>query len=227
MPNGTALAGAAEQRLVRRAARALARTGLVHAYGHCSTRLSADYFLVNAAKPMGLITPEEAGTVVPVNGPLPDGVLGEVRIHQAIYRARPDVGGVCRTMPPKAMALSTLGRTPRALSGFGAYFWPCPALWNDPQLIRDEDKAAGVADTLGHGRAVVMRGNGVVTAAESLEIATVLAWYLEDAARIELEVLGTGIAPLELSRDEAAERATGAGRIYERMWDHMTANDAE
>ena len=52
--------------IVRRAARALGRHGLVHAYGHCSQRLDADHFLVCTAKPLGTIAPGEAGTVVPV-----------------------------------------------------------------------------------------------------------------------------------------------------------------
>lgn len=88
------------QRLVRMAARALGRAGLVHAYGHCSMRLDEECFLVCAAKPMGSIKTGDAGIVTPVNGPLPEGVLGEVRIHQQIYRRRPDVGGICRVMPP-------------------------------------------------------------------------------------------------------------------------------
>jgi hypothetical protein len=80
--NSPALASA--ERRVRLAARALARHGLVHAYGHCSERLDANHFLVCAARPMGLIAAGEPGVIVPVVGPLPDGVLGEVRIHQQL-----------------------------------------------------------------------------------------------------------------------------------------------
>lgn len=215
--------------LVRKAARALARAGLVHAYGHCSARLDAGSFLVCAARPMGMIALGEAGTVVPVDGPLPDGVLGEVRIHQRIYQRRPEVGGVCRSMPPNVMALSTLRRTPRPRHGFGSYFAPGPGLWDDPQLIRSDDQAVGVADALGDNRAVVMRGNGAVTAGENLEQAVVFTWYLEDAARVELEVLRCGqfdTAPV-LDEAEARARAVGTGRIYERMWDYLTDGDPE
>jgi len=35
-----------------RGRRALARAGLVHAYGHCSVRLDAHHFLVSPAKPL-------------------------------------------------------------------------------------------------------------------------------------------------------------------------------
>ncbi len=217
------------QVLVRKAARALARAGLVHAYGHCSARIDAGSFLVCAPNPMGMIGPGEAGAVVPVDGPLPDGVLGEVRIHQRFYQRRPDVGGVCRSMPPNVMALSTMRRTPRPRHGFGAYFAPGPGLWDDPQLIRTDEQAVGVAEQLGDNRAVVMRGNGAVTAGESLEQAVVFTWYLEDAARVELEVMRCGeydTAPT-LGDEEAAARAVGTGRIYERMWDYLTDGDPE
>ncbi|MBB4301884.1 HCOMODA/2-hydroxy-3-carboxy-muconic semialdehyde decarboxylase [Rhodobium orientis] len=214
---------------VRKAARALGRHGLVHAYGHCSARIDADRFLVTPSKPPGLTEPGEACQVVPVEGPLPDGILGEVRIHQRIYRTRPEVGGVVRFMSPQMMALAALGLTPKPRHGFGAYFAPAPALWDDPQLVRDDDKAAGVVAALGSGRAVMMRGNGAVTAGETLQKAVGLAFYLEDACRVELEALRTGLAetaPL-LDADEARLRATDAGMIFERLWDYLTAGDPE
>ena len=219
----------ATQRLVRLAARALGRHGLAHAYGHCSTRLDNHHFLVCAPRPMGLIATGESGAVVPVVGALPDGVLGEVRIHQRIYAARPEVGGVVRCMSPKAMALGTLRRTPRPLHGFGAYFAPGAPLWDDPQLLRDDAAAAALAAAMGQAAAIVMRGNGVVTAAETLERAVVLAWYLEDAARVELEVLQVagGIEPVVLGPEEAAKRAIFQGGIVERMWEYLTAADPE
>lgn len=176
---------------------------------------------------MGLIAPGEDGTVVPVSGALPEGVLGEVRIHQQIYANRPEVGGVVRCMSPKAMALGVLRRTPRPLHGFGSYFSPGAPLWDDPQLLRDDTAAAALAVAMGQAPAIVMRGNGVVTAAETLERAVVLAWYLEDAARVELEVLHAGVEAAVLTPDEAAKRATFQGGIVERMWQYLTAGDPE
>ncbi|MBT3549842.1 MAG: class II aldolase/adducin family protein [Rhodospirillaceae bacterium] len=219
---------------VRKAARALAGAGLVHAYGHCSQRIDDKKFLVCAPKPMGLIAAGEDGHVVPIDGDLPDGVLGEVRIHQHIYRRRADVGGIARTMPPNAMSLSTLGLTPKARHGFGAYFYPSPPLWDDPLLVRNDEAAAGVAEALGDARAVVMRGNGVVSAGDDIEQAVVFAWYLEDAAKAEWQVLqasaaiDAGRAEEKLFNAEEAEiRAVGLGRIYERMWEFLTHGDPE
>lgn len=217
----------AADRLVRVAARTLARAGLAHAYGHCSARLDAEHFIVCAARPMGLIGVGEAGTVVPIHGALPDGVLGEVRLHQQIYRRRPEIGAVSRTMPPKTMSLSTLRRTPRALHGPGTYFSPGVPLWDDPQLVRADAQADAVITAMGDACAVVMRGNGAVTAADSVEAMVALTWYLEDAARIELDVLPLAAMPVVLTDAECTARATRSGRIIERMWEYLAAGDPE
>lgn len=215
----------AQQGVVQQAARALARAGLVHAYGHCSLRLDDDRFLVCAPRPMGSIGDED-GTVVLLDGPLPDGVLGEVRLHREIYRRRGDVQGVCRIMPRATMALSTAGIVPRPRHGIGAYFDNLP-LWDDPRLLRDDDAAARLADTLGDAPAIVMRGNGAVTVGESLEQAVTLAFFLEDAARVERDVRVMGLSPDTglLDADEIAARQVWAGGVVDRMWAHLTAGD--
>ena len=51
------------ERRVRVAARALARHGLVQAWGHCSARIDDERLLVCAARPMGRIDVGEAGTI--------------------------------------------------------------------------------------------------------------------------------------------------------------------
>jgi HCOMODA/2-hydroxy-3-carboxy-muconic semialdehyde decarboxylase len=217
------------QTLVRKAARAIGRANLAHAYGHCSSRIDESTFLVCAAEPMGMIAPGLDGTLVPVSGPLPNGVLGEVRIHQKIYQKRPDLYGICRTMPSNAMALAALGKLPKVRHGFGSYFSRALTLWDDPQLLRNDEHASKLADQFGAGRGILMRGNGAVVGAESLERAVVLTWYLEDACRLELEALRCGLADNAptLSHDEALARATDKGRIYERMWDYLTEGDPE
>ncbi|RSY79335.1 class II aldolase/adducin family protein [Sphingomonas koreensis] len=213
----------AQQEQVRQAARALARAGLVHAYGHCSLRLDTGSFLVCAALPMGAIT-SEPGTVVSISGLLPDGVLGEVRIHQAIYARRPDVNAVCRIMPPALMSLSTQGIVPRPRHGIGAYFAPQPALWDDVRLLRDDAAAARLAKQLDGGTAIVMRGNGAVAVADGLPKAVTLSWFLEDMARVERDVRMMGCDPERglLDEDEVVARQVFAGGVVERMWQHLT-----
>jgi HCOMODA/2-hydroxy-3-carboxy-muconic semialdehyde decarboxylase len=223
------MADVALEVLVRKAARATGRHGLAHAYGHVSARIDESNFLVCAAQPMGLIAPGIPGTVVSLDGELPPGVLGEVRIHREIYRLRPDIGGIARTMPPKTMSLSTLKLTAKARHGFGSYFHPQIPLWDDPLLVRSDGAAVRLAHKMGDAFAIVMRGNGLMTAGASLEEAIVRAWYAEDAARVELDVIAaTGVGtPALITAEEAKVRAVWSGAILERMWDWLTAGDPE
>ena len=214
---------------VRKAARALGRNNLGHAYGHVSARIDANSFLVCAPKPMGLITPKDEGTVVPIEGPLPDGVLGEVRCHQQIYMRRSDINGIVRTFLRDVMTLSTFKRTPKPRIGFGSYFAPSPPLWDDPLLLRDNSMAAKLAETLDNARAIVMRGNGCILTGNTVEEAIVMAFYLEEAAKTELAVMATGKEESSIiySNEEANARAVSSGQIFERMWDYLTADDPE
>jgi HCOMODA/2-hydroxy-3-carboxy-muconic semialdehyde decarboxylase len=227
MPDAVAINSSTTASLVRVAARALAKAGLVHAYGHCSARIEEHRFLVSPPMPLGLVAAHDQPIAVATAGKLPVGALPEVIAHQHIYRLRTDVGGVVRFQSPHVMALSALGRTPRALHGFGAYFAPCAPLHSDPRLVRNEPSAAALAERMGAARAIVMRGNGAITVGATLEEAVALAWYLEDAARVELAVLNTGLEPLVFTTEEVRDRAIDVGSMLRRMWNWMSADDPE
>jgi HCOMODA/2-hydroxy-3-carboxy-muconic semialdehyde decarboxylase len=215
---------AAIHRRIHEGGRALARAGLATAFGHCSIRRSDATFIVTAAKPPSRMRASDVGSIVPVGGPLPPGVLGEVRLHREIYRRRGDVGAVCRFASPQVIALAAMGLAPSARHGFGAYFYPRPPLWPGTALIRDDASAARVAEMLEGHAALVLGVNGAITAASSLERCIALAWFLEDAARVELTVRAAGGAscgtPFASAR-EAEARATWEGRVAERVWEHL------
>jgi HCOMODA/2-hydroxy-3-carboxy-muconic semialdehyde decarboxylase len=173
------------------------------------------------------VAPDDAAVGVPTNGPLPADALPEVVIHQHIYRRRQDIHGIARFHSPNVVALSTMGLTPKARHGLGAYFAPAPPLYANPRLVRDDSSAAALAEQLGAARAIVMRGNGAVAVGSSIEEAVTMAWYLEDAARVELAVLAAGAAALEFTPAEVESRAVTTGRLIERMWDWLTAGDPE
>lgn len=220
------VATAEQQGLVQQAARALSRAGLVHAFGHCSIRLGPDHFLVCAARPLELVG-DSSGTVCPIEGALPDGVLGEVRVHQKIYARRANVGAVCRIMPPALMALSTQGIVPVPRHGIGAYFDQLP-LWDNPRLLRNDQSASDLAELLGDAPAIVMRGNGAVVVGETMEQTATLAWFLEDAARIERDVRAMGFDPAtgRLDAAETVDRQVWSGQVASRMWDWLTRDCA-
>lgn len=209
-------------------ARACDRAGLATAYGHCSVRLDESTFLVCAPKPMGLVTPQDAGTAVRLDAPLPEGVLGEVRMHREVYRLRPDVNAIVRFISPNVMSLAALGRTPRPRHGFGAYFAPEVPMWTDPNLVRNDAAAEGVARTLGSAPGIVVSVNGAVVGGADAAQALTLAIFLEDAARVELAALHAGCADQPgLPIDACRARAVWAGQVAERQWQYWTQADPE
>ncbi len=224
-------AGSAQDvaRTVRIAARTLARAGLAQAFGHVSARLDEDRFVVCPPVAMGLVRPGAACSTVPVHGDLPQGVLGEVRIHQSIYARRPDVGAVCRVQPANVMTLSTMRLLPRPRHGPGCYVAPDARSWDDVQLLRDRGATDALAVRLGTSSVIVLRGNGAVVCSSSLPRAVVLSWFLEEAARVEVDhvLAGTaGSAPV-IPDHEAARRATWSGGIETRTWAYLTEGDPE
>lgn len=217
-------------RTLRMAARAMSRHGLAHAYGHVSVRIDETTFLVTPPSPLGAVGIDEAGVTVELDAPLPARALPEVRIHREIYRRRPEIGGICRVQPPSVMALSALGESPRALHGLGAYFAPRAPFWEGTALVRDDAQAAAVAERMGKAAAIVLRGNGAVIAGATLPAAAALSFFLEDAARIEIALLGargSDRAPLEYTPQEATARAVTASGLFERMWQYLCAGDPE
>jgi len=217
------------QRMVRLGARALSRGGLVTAFGHCSVRVDKARLLVCSARPMGQIAVGEAGVVAPLDGDLPDGVLGEVRLHQAIYRACPSAGAVCRIFPPFIVALSSLGITPRPCSAAGIPFAPQPPLWNDARLIRDPEAARAVAEAMGAAPAIVLKTNGAVVVGRDMPEAVTLSALLEEAARIEhLTRLHAPSGAEVLSDAEIQGRRAAAAAARDlRLWSYLTADDPE
>jgi len=108
----------------------------------------------------------------------------------------------------------------------GAYFAPCPPLWDNPRLLRDDESAAKLAETMGDAPAIVMRGNGAITVGRTLEEAVTMAVFLEDSARVERDVRAMGFDPDSgvMSQEEVEGRRVFAGGVVERMWAWITRN---
>lgn len=196
---------------VARAARALARTGLVHAFGHVSIRVGAYVVITPTAPPLSEVAPEDVLSV-------PVGRAGEHErlplehpLHLAIYRARSDVGAICRVHGEAIAAWSVVG-VPPLLHGFGGMVEPV-AWWDDPALITS-GAAKEVAARLGDAPAMLLRGNGAVVVGRSLTQAMARAWALEDRCRVALMAGGAG---RPLTTDELRRRSAWYPAEEERI----------
>lgn len=104
-------------------------------------------------------------------------------MHLAVYRARPDVGGVVHTHSPYATTFAVLNKEiPPVLlecAHFGGSLRVAPiATPGTAQL------AETVVSTLGQDSAILLQSHGVLAAASSIEEALVCAVYVEDVARV-------------------------------------------
>jgi L-fuculose-phosphate aldolase len=112
-------------------------------------------------------------------------VSGETFIHTEIYKARPDVGGVVHAHPLHAVTLSA---TDRKLHTFHPPSIPfgdgVPTFRSN--LIYSERDGREVAQTLGPGKAVILKNHGAVTVGRDVAQAVVLMYYLEKAAYAHL-----------------------------------------
>jgi HCOMODA/2-hydroxy-3-carboxy-muconic semialdehyde decarboxylase len=147
-------------------------------------------------------------------------VPGEAWIHWAIYRAREEVGAVCRAQPPAATACSVTATPIRALHGQGAFLGAQVAVHEDARLVRSRELGLEVADRLGGGSAVLLRGNGAGTVGATVGEAVARMWVLEASAQLNLAARGCPLDP-----DELAAWAKVAPEILERIWQYLTREE--
>ena len=203
------------------AARVLAANDLVDAFGHVSARLGPTRAIITPARPLSSPDLAESMVHVDVNADeLPHGTPGEAWIHLEVYRARPDVGGICRAQPQSVAGVSAGRLQLFAMHGHGAFVGSPVAVYDDAILVRDRLRGRAVASALGAGDAVVLRGNGAVTVGSSPGEAAARMCVLEQSARLNLAAaVGPGATPL--TAEEMAEWRSVAPEILGRLWDYL------
>jgi ribulose-5-phosphate 4-epimerase/fuculose-1-phosphate aldolase len=207
----------------------VARFGLATAYGHASARIpGTNSFYISTRRSPGLadandlLVIDTEGKVLSGNGQ-PN---SEFWIHARIYAARPEVNGIVHAHPLACISLTQIGQPHRVVHNQGGVFVDDVPVYEPIGLIRSRELGDQVAQSLGKGVAVMMRGHGITTAFAHVRAATVAACFLEESAGLQIRMLsaaggdGTKIraftrAEAELARDQTGPNATAAGRAWE------------
>lgn len=134
------------------------------------------------------------------------------RFHLSIYRARPETNAIVHTHPPHASALSMTGEE-LVVSHMDTciLYENCAYLPEWPGVPIGDEEGEIISAALGDKQAVLLSHHGLLTAAATVENATVLAFYLERAAKLQLMARPLGrIKPVkpELAREARAYRAS-------------------
>ncbi|MGH7101559.1 MAG: aldolase [Acetobacteraceae bacterium] len=128
------------------------------------------------------------------------------RFHLWIYRHRPAVRCIVHTHPPHASALSMIGE-PLAVSHMDTsmFYDDCAWLPEWPGVPIGDDEGEIISNALGNNRAILLAHHGLLTACASIEEATVLALFMERAARLQLLARAAGtIRPIPPERAKEA-----------------------
>ncbi len=219
------------RRDVALANRIIERLGLSNAFGHVSARIAGtDTFLLPTRRSPGLAD-ESSLLVLDTDGNVVRGEgtpNSELWIHARAYAARPDVGAVVHAHPPACVCLTQIGQPHRIVHNQGCAFAGGVAQYESVGLIRTRELGDHVAQRLGGGVAVMMRGHGITTALADVRAATVAACFLEESAALQLRMLaaagGDAARVLAYSAEEAARVDDQLKpNIVERAWEYYAA----
>ena len=170
-------------------ARMMAAAGLVEGFGHASARLPGGGFLITSTSPLlhanadTILTVDESGTVIDA----PAGLPLEISMHTGIYRARPDVGAVCRGHGAAMAAWGVREGDVPLLHGMGGLAGEVVPTHPDLALITTLAEGDQVAATLGDNLSMLLWANGGLAVGADLVEAATRLWYLEERCRVAVQ----------------------------------------
>ena len=203
---------------------------VLDAFGHVSVRhpQQPDRFLLSRNLAPALVTVEDIQTFDLDGNPIRDDrrVYLERFIHSEIYRARDDVASVVhshsQSVVPFSVVKNATFKPVSHMCGFlddGAAHFEIRDFAGEASdlLVRNRALGAALANALGGGHVVLMRGHGSTVVGPTLKHAVYRAIYTEVNARLLSEALRLG-DPEYLSSGEArATMETNEGQL-ERPW---------
>jgi HCOMODA/2-hydroxy-3-carboxy-muconic semialdehyde decarboxylase len=207
------------------AAHALSGLGLVTAYGHVSYRTGDGLLITPAADLAGV----EAAGLVAIPGDataLPPGAPAESWLHLCLYRVRPDLHAIARAQPPAAFAAAATTRELRPYHGQASWLGRAVPVHDDARLLRTPELAEAAARCLTKGEALLLRGNGAVTAGASPGLAVARMWLLSVACQVWLSVGRYGYRRPLTDAEVASWRAVQP-ELLPRLWQHLRRTTAE
>jgi L-ribulose-5-phosphate 4-epimerase len=210
---------------VVRAAKILIKRGICEAFGHVSGRLpGTDRFIITPSLSMATVDSVRDLVHVNLKGEKVEGRNRqpyESWLHIALYRARPDVGGIVRAHSFTTSAFSVAGESVKPVHDFGAMMLGAIPVFLDPRLIENEEIGTRLAQFIGKGAGALLRGNGTAIVGKNVLEALVRSVFLEESAMLQLKAKQIG-RPLYFTPEEVAERGNVALETPHmlRAWEH-------
>jgi ribulose-5-phosphate 4-epimerase/fuculose-1-phosphate aldolase len=170
-------------------------SGVLASLGHASMRIpdAPDRFYVKGRgyelDALACMEPEDM-VLCDLEGHRIEGLPGvsqcmEVQIHSCIYSLYPEVQSIVHVHPRFVVVLSVLEETimPMCAEGHELVRRPLP-VYPHAKTIVTREEGMDVANLLGDGRAVLLRGHGAVTTGRSLSESVMNMYQLEEQAKM-------------------------------------------
>ncbi|MDO8689799.1 MAG: class II aldolase/adducin family protein [Dehalococcoidia bacterium] len=213
---------------VAQSCRIMYMEGFFASSGHVSARIpGTDHILIHPRQTSRAVVEGKDLVAVDLRGRLVEGESeppSETALHTAMYRARPDVMAVAHLHSHYATTISIAGRPLVPVFTPACIFAPEVPVFDDPSLIQNDAQGDAVAQVLGKGRAVLLRGHGSVVVAHSIEAVLAASVHFEENAKTLFDVYQIG-TPRAITSDEAAPliKQTWGDSSIMKVWIHEHA----
>lgn len=198
----------------------MAFAGIFDMHGHISLR-DGDVAYINERRASRIsVTPAQVAVVKVADGAVVSGEPpAETPLHLGCYRARPEVRSVSHFHPLAATAFATVGMPLVTAFNAGAPFGKVVPVYDDPDLVRNDQQGTALAKDLGAHRAVLLRGHGVAVVADDVPSCVTLSLYLEENAKRLAFALTIG-EPKPYTDDEIQRVAASLWQpfVIEKTW---------
>jgi HCOMODA/2-hydroxy-3-carboxy-muconic semialdehyde decarboxylase len=216
--------------------RILAHEGVIDVFGHVSMRHpeNPERFLLSRGRSPSVVERSDImvfdldGRETSETGHRP---YAERFIHAAVYKARPDVGGVTHHHAKAILPFTASETRLRPVNHTAAVIGPEVPRWDSQEafgdtnmLVASQTMGAAVAEALGDGRCLLLRGHGAVCAAESLVAAVFVSIYMKEAAEVQLASQALGaVEYLKPGEIELADKLQMSPMPMRRAWEFWKA----
>jgi ribulose-5-phosphate 4-epimerase/fuculose-1-phosphate aldolase len=201
------------------ALRIISHEGLSDAFAHLSARVDdGKKMLFMPRKSPALVKAKEL-FIVDFDKAVPQSA-----VHQAVYKRREDVGSVIHFHSPAVILLSVVGQTLKPLHNYSAIFFEGVPVFTGTGQVETPERAAEIAHTLGPAKAVILCGHGAVVVGKNIRESCILALYLEESARLQIEAIKLGEPKfVSLAEAERIAKRTFKPTSTERAWEHFAS----
>jgi ribulose-5-phosphate 4-epimerase/fuculose-1-phosphate aldolase len=201
------------------ALRIISHEGLSDAFAHLSAR-------IDGGRKM-LFMPRKSPALVKANELFVvdfEQLVPQSAVHQAVYRLREDVGAVIHFHSSAVILLSVVGQTVQPMHNYSSIFYEGVPVFEGTGQVESPDRAAEIARLLGPSKAIILRGHGAVVVGRSVREACILALYLEESARLQVEATKLGEPRFVPSQEaERIAKRTFKPASTERAWAHFAS----